>query len=135
MNQELQPIAGSVLLWDRVSSNKRMTWFLMILFVAVLTGLVALITIALGLPIGVIGVAGIALIIYAVVSYYVSSSVVLSISGAHEVTKEELSRNQSLANTSPSAAAKARTKTDRSIAASRSLGDDPAVLALISKGW
>ena len=54
---------------------------------------------------------------------------------SHEVTKEELSRNQSLANTSPSAAAKARTKTDRSIAASRSLGDDPAVLALISKGW
>jgi heat shock protein HtpX len=58
-------------------------------FVVVLTGLVGVITLALGLPIGVLGVAGIGLIIYAIVSYYVSTSVVLSISGAHEVTKEE----------------------------------------------
>src|SRR3546814_1756637 len=32
---------------------------------------------------------GVALIVYAVVSYWISTSVVLSISGAHEVTKEE----------------------------------------------
>lgn len=61
----------------------------MVAFVVVLTGLVGVITIALGLPIGILGVAGIGLILYAVVSYYVSSSVVLSISGAHEVTKDD----------------------------------------------
>jgi heat shock protein HtpX len=45
--------------------------------------------IALGLPIGVMGIVGIGLIIYALFSYFASTSVVLSISGAHEVTKEE----------------------------------------------
>src|SRR5690606_7837615 len=39
--------------------------------------------------IGFMGVAGIALIAYALFSYFVSTSVVLSISGAHEVTKDE----------------------------------------------
>ncbi|MCC6958911.1 MAG: M48 family metallopeptidase [Dehalococcoidia bacterium] len=58
-------------------------------FVVVLTVLVGLLSLAIGLPIGIIGVVGIGLIIYAVVSYYISTNVVLSISGAHEVTKEE----------------------------------------------
>src|SRR5262245_13564576 len=58
-------------------------------FVAVLTALAAVITFALGGSIGILGVVGIALILYALVSYWVSTNVVLSISGAHEVTKEE----------------------------------------------
>ena len=91
MNPEphLQSFHGQTLVWDRVAENKRTTWVLLVAFVAVLTGLVGLITFALGLPLGVLGFAGIALIIYAAVSYYVSTRVVLSISGAHEVTKEE----------------------------------------------
>lgn len=92
MKQESSPqafIPGSMLVWDRVASNKRMTWVLIVAFVFVLTALVGLITVSLGLPIGVLGVVGIGLIIYAIVSYYVSTSVVLSISGAHEVTKDE----------------------------------------------
>ena len=82
-------IPGSILVWDRVASNKRTTWVLMSAFVVVLTVLVGLLSFAIGLPIGIIGVVGIGLIIYAVVSYYISTNVVLSISGAHEVTKEE----------------------------------------------
>lgn len=82
-------IPGSILVWDRVASNKRTTWVLMSAFVVVLTVLVGLLSLAVGLPIGIIGVVGIGLIIYAVVSYYISTNVVLSISGAHEVTKEE----------------------------------------------
>lgn len=82
-------IPGSILVWDRVASNKRTTWVLMSAFVVVLTVLVGLLSLAIGLPIGIIGVVGIGLIIYAVVSYYISTNVVLSISGAHEVTKEE----------------------------------------------
>lgn len=52
---------------------------------------------------------------------------------SHVVTQEELSRNYSLTNTSPSAASKA--KANKQMATSRSLRDDPAVLALISQGW
>lgn len=91
MTSDLNPTRfspGSILVWDRVASNKRMTWVLIAAFVVVLTALVGLIAIALGLPIGILGVVGIGLIIYAVVSYYVSTNVVLSISGAHEVTKD-----------------------------------------------
>ncbi|WP_322819054.1 M48 family metallopeptidase [Tepidiforma sp.] len=83
------PVPGSVLVYDRIAANRRTTWILMVTFVAVLTGLVALVTYALGLPVGFLGVAGIAIIVYAVFSYFAASSVVLSISGAHEVTKEE----------------------------------------------
>jgi heat shock protein HtpX len=78
-----------MLVYDRIAANKRTTWFMLIGFVVILTALVGLIVIALGAPIGVIGVAGIALILYAIVSYWISTQAVLSISGAHEVTKEE----------------------------------------------
>jgi heat shock protein HtpX len=62
---------------------------MMIGFVVILTALVGVIVLALGGSIGVIGVVGIGLIIYALFSYWASSSIVLSISGAHEVTKDE----------------------------------------------
>ena len=81
--------ASPVLVYDRISANKRTTWFMMIAFVVILTALVGLIGIAAGMPIGILGVVGIGLILYALVSYWISTSVVLSISGAHEVTKEE----------------------------------------------
>jgi len=83
------PAPGSVLVYDRIAANKRMTWVMMIGFVVILTGLVSVVVLALGGSIGVIGVVGIALILYALFSYWASSSIVLSISGAHEVTKEE----------------------------------------------
>ncbi|MGI8925231.1 MAG: M48 family metallopeptidase [Tepidiformaceae bacterium] len=83
----------SVLLYDRIGANKRETWLLMALFVLVIGGMVAGFLYAWGLspaamP-GVLGVVGIALILYALFSYFSSTGVVLSISGAHEVTKEE----------------------------------------------
>ncbi|GIW12920.1 MAG: protease HtpX [Tepidiforma sp.] len=83
------PVPGSVLIYDRIAANRRTTWVLMVAFVAVVTALVALIVLALGLPVGFIGIAGIAIILYAVMSYFMASSVILSISGAHEVTKEQ----------------------------------------------
>ncbi|GIW17557.1 MAG: protease HtpX [Tepidiforma sp.] len=83
------PVPGSVLIYDRIAANRRTTWILMVAFVAITTALAGLIIYALGLPIGALGIAGIAIIIYAVFSYFAASSVVLSISGAHEVTKEQ----------------------------------------------
>ena len=62
---------------------------MLIAFVVILTALIGVIAFALGFGLGIVGVAGVALIVYAVVSYWISTSVVLSISGAHEVTKEE----------------------------------------------
>jgi heat shock protein HtpX len=82
-------VPGSVLVWERVASNKRRTWLLVSLFIVLTTALVTVIVLAIGLPIGAIGVVGIALIVYAVFSYLASTKVVLSISGAHEVTKDE----------------------------------------------
>jgi heat shock protein HtpX len=84
-----RPTPGSVLVYDRIGANKRETWLLMILFVVVIGALAALFTLALGAPIGILGFVGIGLIAYAIFSYFASTAVVLSISGAHEVTKEE----------------------------------------------
>lgn len=81
--------AGSVLIYDRIVANKRTTWVMMIAFVVILIALAGVMVMALGGGIGILGVVGIGLILYAVVSYWISTSVVLSISGAHEVTKEE----------------------------------------------
>jgi heat shock protein HtpX len=78
-----------VLVYDRISANKRETWLLMILFVGLLGGLAAVGVFAFGGNIGILGIVGIFLIGYAFFSYFASTSVVLSISGAHEVTKEE----------------------------------------------
>ena len=89
MTSPTTPIPGSSLVYDRISANKRMTWFMMIGFVVILTGLVGIIAYAAGFGLGIMGFVGIALIIYALFSYWASSSVVLSISGAHEVTKDE----------------------------------------------
>jgi len=81
--------AGSVLVYDRIAANKRSTWVLMLGFVFFITVLAAIFVLALGASIGILGVVGIVLILYAVFSYFSSTSVVLSISGAHEVTKED----------------------------------------------
>ncbi|MGK2964022.1 MAG: M48 family metallopeptidase [Tepidiformaceae bacterium] len=83
------PEAGSILVYDRIGANKRETWLLLIAFVVLTGGLVGVIVYATGAPIGFMGIAGIALIFYAFFSYFASTSVVLSISGAHEVTKDE----------------------------------------------
>lgn len=83
------PLPGSVLIYDRIAANKRTTWLMMTFFVVLLTALVGVIVMAMGGNIGLVGVVGIGLIVYALVSYWISTNVVLSISGAHEVTKEE----------------------------------------------
>ena len=84
MNRE-----STVTVYERISANKRTTWFMLIGFVVILTALIGVIAFALGFGLGIFGVVGVALIIYAAVSYWISTSVVLSISGAHEVTKDE----------------------------------------------
>jgi heat shock protein HtpX len=81
--------SDSPLVYDRIAANKRTTWLMMSGFVVILTAMVGFVAIAAGMGIGIIGVVGIGLIVYALVSYWISTSVVLSISGAHEVTRDE----------------------------------------------
>ncbi len=83
------PAPGSILVYDRIGANKRTTWLLMAIFILVAGSLATLIVLAIGAPVGFLGFVGIFLIAYALISYYASTSVVLSISGAHEVTKED----------------------------------------------
>jgi heat shock protein HtpX len=80
---------AQVLVYDRIGRNKRNTALLMLAFFALFGVLGFLIVTAFQLPIGALGVFGVALIIYALFSYFGSTSAVLSISGAHEVTKQE----------------------------------------------
>lgn len=88
-----QAPAQRVLVYDRIGANKRETWVLLIVFVTLTLGLAWVILAATGftgdaMP-GALGIAGFVLIVYAIFSYYLSTSVVLSIAGAHQVTKEE----------------------------------------------
>jgi len=83
------PAPGSILVYDRIGANKRTTWLLMAIFIVVAGTLATLIVFAVGAPVGFLGFVGIFLIAYALISYYASTSVVLSISGAHEVTKDD----------------------------------------------
>ena len=78
-----------ILVYDRIGANKRATVLLFLAFFVLFGALGTLIVLGLRLPIGLLGVFGIVLIVYALFSYFSSTSVVLSISGAHEVTKEE----------------------------------------------
>jgi len=81
------------LVFDRIAANKRETVLLLAAFVTIIGGLVAAFLFAWGVPSdqmpGVLGFVGIGLILYAVFAYFGSTSVVLSIAGAHEVTKDE----------------------------------------------
>jgi heat shock protein HtpX len=82
-------LSEPTLIYDRIGTNKRQTWLMLLVFVVVAGGFATIIALAIGLPIAaapfVIG----ALAIYAIFSYYASSSVALAVSAAHPVTKEE----------------------------------------------
>ncbi|MCJ7510494.1 MAG: M48 family metallopeptidase [Dehalococcoidia bacterium] len=78
-----------ILLYDRIDRNRRNTFLLLFLFVALLAGASIAMGIVLGLPYPFAPLLIIPFLIIALVSYYASSSMALAISQAHEVTKEE----------------------------------------------
>lgn len=78
-----------VLIYDRIASNKRRTWLLLLLFVLILGAFATVVALALGAPWQFAPVVFAAIGAYAVLSYYTSSRVALAISGAREVTKAE----------------------------------------------
>ena len=78
-----------VLIYDRIASNKRQTWLLMFLFVALLGGLSMLFAWLWGLELLFTPLVFLALAVYALFSYFASASVALSVSGARQVSVSE----------------------------------------------
>jgi heat shock protein HtpX len=78
-----------ILIYDRVDRNRRTTFLLLFVFVALLAGASIAMGIVLGLPYPFAPLLIIPFLIIAIVSYYGSSRAALAISQAHEVTKEE----------------------------------------------
>ncbi|MDO8637902.1 MAG: zinc metalloprotease HtpX [Dehalococcoidia bacterium] len=76
-------------IYDQIDANRRSTWFLMVLFVVFVAAVVELIALAIGGGY----TAGIIVLIFAgifvTISYYSSSSMVLGISQAREVKRDE----------------------------------------------
>lgn len=76
-------------IYNQIDANRRSTWFLMFLFVVFVAAVVELIALAMGGGY----IAGIVVLIFAgifvIISYYASSSMVLGISQAREVKRDE----------------------------------------------
>jgi heat shock protein HtpX len=82
-------ISEPVLVYDRIATNKRQTWIMMLVFVVALGAFATLIGLVIGLPWQAAPLVFAALGAYAAISYYASAGVALAVSAAHEVTKEE----------------------------------------------
>lgn len=80
---------GSILVYDQIAKNKRETWFLFAGFLLLLGGLVGAFVYAFQAPPVVFIGAMVGLGLYALFSYFAADRVVLAISNAREVTKEE----------------------------------------------
>jgi heat shock protein HtpX len=78
-----------VLIYDRVDRNRRNTFLLLLVFVALLAGASIAMGIVLGLPYPFAPLLIIPFLIVALISYYGSSRVALAISQAREVTKAD----------------------------------------------
>jgi len=76
-----------VLIYDRIGANRRSTFALLFVFVALLAGASIALGIVLGLPYPFAPLLVIPFLIIALITYYRSPQVALAISQAHEVTK------------------------------------------------
>ncbi len=82
-------IEAPVLIYDRIAANKRQTWLMMLIFIALAGGFATLIALVLGLPWQAAPFIIAILAAYALFSYYASAGIALAVSSAHEVTKEQ----------------------------------------------
>jgi heat shock protein HtpX len=78
-----------VLIYDRIGANRRNTFLLLFVFVALLAGASIALGIVLGLPYPFAPLLIIPFLIIALITYYRSPQVALAISQAREVTKDE----------------------------------------------
>ncbi len=76
-------------IYSAISSNKNKTWFIMFLFVVIITTIIYVFSKALGYGLGLAGVALIIAGITSIGSYYYSDKLVLATTGAKEIKKED----------------------------------------------
>jgi len=82
-------VQDKVLVYDRIGANRRNTALLLGVFIVIVGGFLVAFGILLGLPAPYTPVLIVPAILYALFSYYASTSVTLAISQAHAVTREE----------------------------------------------
>lgn len=82
-------VPDRVLVYDRISANKRETWLLLLSFVLLTGALYMAFAWFAEIPLVATPVAFAVLAVYAAFSYFASSRVALAVSGAREVTKAE----------------------------------------------
>ena len=82
-------VQEKVLVYDRIGANRRNTVLLLAVFIVIVGGFLVAFGILLGLPFSFAPILIVPAILYALFSYYASTSVTLAISQAHPVTKEE----------------------------------------------
>jgi heat shock protein HtpX len=82
-------VQDKVLVYDRIGENRRNTVLLLAVFIVIVGGFLVALGILLGLPFAFAPFLIVPAILYALFSYYGSTSVTLAISQAHPVTKEE----------------------------------------------
>lgn len=75
-------------MYSQIAANKRKTIFIMFLFVAIICGLGYVYGLYLGDMSSVYFIFGFALV-YALISYFVSSKVALAVNGAHQIQKKD----------------------------------------------
>jgi heat shock protein HtpX len=78
-----------VLIYDRIDANRRNTFLLLVGFVVLLSAMSIIIGLVIGMPYPYTPLLIIPFLIFALISYYASSSVALSISGAREVSSAD----------------------------------------------
>jgi len=79
----------SVLIYDRIGKNKRQTWFMMVVFVVIVGALATALSYWFGGSWQILPFVYAGLLAWALFSYYMSSSIALGVSGAHQVAKED----------------------------------------------
>ncbi len=85
----LNPPRQSVLVYDRISANKRNTFVLMFVFVVFTTLFIGLIAYAFTGTIFFVPIVAVGTILYALFSYYQSAAITVGISGARQVERKD----------------------------------------------
>jgi heat shock protein HtpX len=85
----VQEYHEQVLIYDRISANRRKTFLLLIGFFVLVFATCTVIGLAWGLPPGIAPVIFVVVLVFALFSYFGSASVALAVSGAKPVAKEQ----------------------------------------------
>ncbi|MPZ50306.1 MAG: M48 family metalloprotease [Dehalococcoidia bacterium] len=78
-----------VLIYDRIDSNRRKTWLLLVGFFLITAGASIALSYIMGLPLGLSPIIIVVVLLFAAFSYFGSASVALSVSGAKAVEESQ----------------------------------------------